>query len=312
MLIFDSLNYYIKLRPNVQYLTFSIAIIGIIGNISTVILFSKSKTLRKHSFSYFSQAKAISDTIFLIYCIKNWIYSIYNVNLDLVHPIFCKTSTYFSYASITTSMCLVAILSLDSLLTICCIYDRFRTCFSSQKWPRILLILAAFIYGLAFEMILPINLVYQVFTFMDGDSLTTCLISADNLRTSIWIFVGNIIFLILFVNLLSSLKLICSLWSGRNRVTRENSKDLREAKVFRDERKLAVASLGFSFMSILFKLPVAVISIYLNLTELDLDLSALLMSINGILLAIECANSFYVNLFLNSIFKKELLNIFFT
>lgn len=292
---FEALNYFQKIFYVAQNINFSLSTIGIIGNLLVILVFGR-QALRKFSYSFYSEAKAIVDLIFLLFSVKNWTGSILGYNLDLTNQFFCSISLYIPYSLMIANVWLIALISLDRLITV--VYpNRFR--FLKKNRVQIVLVVGVLLFSFSSLIQTAINMRFVVF-----GSAVSCSPKPDVYVLANWILVGNIIGVVVFLNGPLNLKLIWHILASRKRVTM--SLAAQKTKSSSKDRKLAMTSIVLNFIALVCRLPLGALTVYSFMSGAAIDQTRAVLSITGVLVAIECADAFFVNFFLNSLFRKEL------
>lgn len=306
MVDYKNLNYFQRISYISQNVQVIVSLFGIIGNILVICVFFR-RSLRKYSYSFYCQLKALGDTIVLLYTFKNWSSNVLDANLDTVSPFFCLTSVYAAFSLDVWCMCLLALISLDRLLMV--MYpNRFEPL--KNRPLQIVFISALLIYSLAVNIILPLNTSFVTSQIGNQTTQSACLASPEILAEHSWIFVGNILVLILLVNNAVNIRLIVFIVSSRRKVANHHeSGTTNRSTSFRD-RKFAITSIGQSLIAVTCKLPLGIVTIASNYLNLDFDTFMSLISISVSIINIEHAAAFYVSMFINTVFYQEFMRAF--
>lgn len=293
---FESLNTYQRANFIVQYVTIIINIFGIIGNILLICVLSR-KSMRKYSYSFFSIAKSIVDTVVLVYAFRNWARFNYDTNLDIINaPICIIFNRFIVYITFFMGVVFLPLISIDRLVTI--VYPN-RFGFFKKLWFQWLLVVIVFVYSVLFNIILPLNtnLIYT------PSGAKICSLVFSEFTKHSWMQVGNIVGFILILNTAVNIKLIWHIKSSRRRVELKKKSD--STRTSQRDRKFAITSIGLCLMAFFFKLPTAIVIIVTNKLNLDMDLFALLFAVSILVFDIDCASAFYINMLLNPMFVRE-------
>lgn len=296
---FNDLTIYLKVNYVFLNIQFAIAVVGMIGNILVILVFAR-KSLRKYSYSFYCQMKACGDMIVLLYAYRNWANFVLDSNLDLTAPFFCVLNQVLPYVAGAFALEILVIMSLDRLLTVA-YPNRFKLI--KKKWLQVLVVILVAAYSWGINIVLPFNTQYTV-TQVGTQTIISCTISAAISIIQSWIRNGNILFIILIVNNSLNIKLIWFIISSRKRVannsqTRSTSKD----------RKMAISGIGLSLTALICKLPLGVVTVISNYQKLPYDQAIMITYISITLLVVENAASFFLNMFLNSMFRDELFKM---
>lgn len=298
---FSVLNTYQKANFIVQYVTILVNVFGIAGNILLVCALSR-RSLRKNSFSFFSIAKALVDTVVLVYAFRNWARFNYDTNLDTVNSFFCVIFNRFViYVCFFMGILFLPLISLDRLVTIVYPYR-----FQMIKKPLFqwLTVLAVFVYSVLFNIILPMNT--KLTSSANGTVLACTLVFSEFTKHS-WMQVANIVGFTLLVNMSINLKLIWHIVSSRRRVESKTASTATSSKLrtSRRDRRFAITSVGLCLMAFVFKLPTAIVIIVTNSWNLNMDIFAFLFAASIFVFDVDCGSAFYVNYALNPVFARE-------
>lgn len=98
-----------------------------------------------------------------------------------------------------------------------------------------------------------------------------------------------------------NVKLIVFMVSSRKKIATSNTSSARDSK----DRRFAVITVGLGLFAFVVKIAVAVSVIINNYAALASDLSSLIVFTNACVLSVENASAFYVNMFVNSVFRRE-------
>lgn len=305
---FETLNYYQRINYIFQCLTFSICVIGIVGNVLVIVVFSH-KSLRKYSYSFYSQVKAVGDTLVLLFGIRNWSRFVMDANLDTLSPFICAVfNKYLIYVGTILSIWLIAFITLDRLVTI--IYpNRFH--FFRKRWFQFTIVGIVFVYSNVVNIMLPINtnLKTQPSKTQNSTLVTTCLATPEILAKHSWIISSHISVVILVFNNILIVRLILFIAASRTKVsaTTRQSKNRISSK----DRKFAITTIVLSLLAVVFKLPKMMVNIIMESAGLTDDYYQMWFSIGITIYDIEAGCSFFVNLLLNSVFFSNFMRTFF-
>lgn len=308
MVNFGSLSFYEKLSYIFSNLTFAVSLIGITGNLLAVLIFSR-RCLRKYSYSVYNQSKALLDTLVLLNCTFVSANYIFGFNLNDQHEFFCFFGFYARYVALIASMCLVTVTSFDRYVVVA-LNNRY-TCLN-KRWFQAFVVVCVLVYACLVEILILLEPVYRTVHVNNSTSVrASCRMSNDVANKVSWIYVGNIIVLILLVNNFVNIKLIVYIASSRRRVASSISMmfggDRIMSRTAIRDRKFALASIGISCTAFVCKLPIGITIIVLTTTRVDFGLSLFLLNFNLMLLAVESGSTFFVNMLVNTVFHDETL-----
>ena len=275
---------------NVQVL---ISLIGIVSNTLSVFVFERKK-LKKHSYSIYWKIKACSDIIVLIHSFRHWSRHFLNADIDLISEFFCRFNEYQPFVASSISSCLETLITLDRLFTVV-FANRFKII---KKRPfQITIISLAVAFSLLTYISLPLrnHLVEVSGTLM-------CEIPRET-KTFIWVYsLANVIIINVMIIPILDLTIISHIISSRRTVRRLK----RTAKT---DRKFAINAISLNLTGLLLKLPLLIgslLSIYFNLGHKQTEM---VFSICLSVILLEKIDMFFVNVIVNSIFRREFLSM---
>lgn len=302
MLNYYSLNTYQQVTYIFQCIQSTIGVIGIIGNIFVFIVFSRPN-LKKHTYSFYCRAMAISDIGVFIFTFKNWASYILEADLDVVSPFFCSINSFLIYLLGGQSILMLTVITADRMLTI--VYmNRFS--FLKKRWFQWLIIFIGILYNALLDILLPINtrLIEIDLGTNSSQSIKLCFLDTKIFEKYGWLVLANFFFWNILVNNILNIKIIWFIVSSRRNVAR-NSSNLRNSTL--RDRKFAITSIGLNLTCMILKLPLTTALLIINTTVFSLDQ---ITEIQTIVITIACLDngfSVIINFFVNSIFHDEFL-----
>lgn len=304
---FENLNIYDKVSYIGLNMQLVIGTMGILGNLLVIILFSR-RSLHKYSYSLYIRFKAVFDLTFLLFNMRNWARTVLGADLELVSPFACAFFGYMDYFLGTVSQTILLIISIDRLFTV--VYsNRFQI--FRKRWFQYLLLLAAIVYGLCLNIMIPINKTILEIPIGNNQVLRYCYLSSDLTAKQIWIATINVIGVILTVNSLISFKLFMHIRSSRNKVAsyggNNNQSSERKQK---NDRKFTIAAIGQSIFVFGFKLTGGLLNVVVLSIDIRVDLLIMIYTIAIMFLIVEGVTSFLVNYFVNTTFREEFMTVF--
>lgn len=308
MINFANISTFRKLNFIFRNITVLISILGTFGNILVIIIFFR-RSLRKYSYSLYSQVKALGDIFILVYQFRIWSNITWDANLDIVNVFFCKADEYLLYLFCVACLWLLALISMDRLLIVA-YPNRFKI--YNKKWFQVILILIAFAYSAGVNILMILNSNYSV---SSRTGLGNCMVSLDILTTQSWIYAGNIFGIVLMLNNALIIRLIVFIASSRKKVTtisstnntQTSSTTVPKRNSSHKDRKLAVSAIGLSLTAFVCKLPFSVFLIISINAKVSSEITSMTQSICIAFMTLENAASFFINMLLNSMFKDEFL-----
>lgn len=280
---------------NIQAL---IAVFGILGNILVIIVLNR-KSLSKYSYSFYWKTLACSDIIFLINILRYWADFILDVNLSLVAPIFCHLNEYQVHVFGCMSMWLLSIISFDRFVVI--VHPNSFKAFK-KHWFKFALISILFVYSMLINIRLPLNSQLLLVENGSKQSSWVCYLPEEVFETTAVLFTVNILLANIVVNNILHVVIFRHIYLSR-RTSLPLSRSLARHK------RIMGAVTGLNIASFTSKIPMALGIFLANYYSLDRDQSQMILTITMTFGICDNADLFYVNMLVNSIFRKELLKM---
>ena len=285
------------------YFTFIIAdieaaiiVIGLIGNVITIIIFSR-KVFRSNSISTYCIALAIFELGTIIELIADVYCLTQNKNIfDQSDPI-CKF--YYSFYTWLASIqpWIIVAFSLDKLLSM-----RVNSpAILKKKWFQWSIVTGIVLFSIGLYIYVPIYI--RIREVLPGLSLCDVTsIGFFNIHIILFIFETCLVpFLFMII---TSILIILLLIKSRNSVA-QNSQVSRDRKS--RDRKYAISSISFNLSFIVLKLPLSIC--YINLAYFSLY-DPIFFNIVFFLYSLNMSMSFFIHILSNSIFRREFLVFF--
>lgn len=283
--------------------TFVFQIIGIVDNLILVGIFSR-RSLRKYSYSLYSQAKAISDILFILINIRNWIKVVLDIDLQLTNQFLCVITAYGDFLFISISHLLLLFMSIDRLVTV--VYpNRFQ--FIKKRWFQCLLILVAIVYSVCINIAIPIFTSILEIPLVPTLSLKFCYTPVDVFIRQAWIILANITGIVLTANSIINLKLFSYIKSSRNKVASHGDNSHQRSQ--KNDRKLAVTSIGQGLVAFIIKAIGGVLYVIILQANISLEITYMIGTFLNMIFVIDCGASFFINMIVNGIFREELFHV---
>ena len=269
---YESMNYYQKLTFIFQNIQLVIAIIGIIGGILNICVFSR-KALKSVSFSFYMKAISLCNIIASIYTIRK--------NLDTESIFFCKTD---DYQAISVALWLINVISVDRMTTF--VYsNNHRLQIFNKKWFKVAILLILIVCALI--IIMPLK---NEIPLVTGSTIQMCM-SPD----SGTILSYTILTIILF-NIALNIKIIVFVIQSRKKIstTVEN-------------RQFVVNAIGLNFSCLACKSTFLICSFVITYFPMSGDLAKLIFTISLTISIFDNAFTFFINSLMNPTFYDEFL-----
>jgi hypothetical protein len=293
-----------------HYFYVAVLITGITGNVIGFIVCSQKK-LGKTVFATYFRFLIFIDTCTLI-CSPLWFLNTeeFDFNLSLISNDFCKLSKIIQYMP-ATSCWIMVVISLNRLIII---NFPTRFIFHKKRWFQIVVCFGLLIKDfLIYSQLYFQQVVYEYVYADSGEmneatneavhSLIGCLITdIKGPQILSWIDLLNANVLPFFLVLVCTCLILKHLIQSRRNVS---SCGNQQERIKRD-RKFAFNAIGINIIFVLFTLPQAIFSLYANYF-IDSSLQNYFVTIHFflVLYLANFGSSFYINVWVNSIFRDE-------
>jgi hypothetical protein len=308
----DSISLEIHATKIVWYIALLVVIIGVIGNVLSFAVCSRPN-LKNTVFSVYFRFVATVDTITLVLntFLQKFINYQFNFNILTYSNDVCRLFKIVAWVLTVTSAWTLAIISLDRYISI-----AFPTRVSIRKnmWFQLticflLLVKDLIYYGQLFFSFIETSNSYDNSTNQTLTSSTCQVINYDALY---WMDLFNMCLvpsLIMFICTYLILKLLYD--SKKSLSTRSlNLNKTRPAAISKRQQKLAITSLSLNVFFLVINVPMAGFQIFAYYVKLEEHLNKLILSVVYLLYYSNFSFGFYINVWVNSIFRKEFFNMF--
>ena len=277
-------------------ITISVILLGLLGNILTVMVFSRP-TFRKNSISIYCISLAIFDSHIIYDAVIYFITLLYNYLVITYSDAACIAISYITYGFNSIPTWILIAFSIDKLKSL-------KKLSNGMKRPIIhyMIILSIVLFNLILYIEIPIYLRLVTIDIF-GVKLTLC----DS--TTLWfgeainiisLIQGSVIPILILVG--SSIYTIKLLRDSRRKVNlTEAAADKRRVR----ENKYAITSLTFNILFIVLKTPFFIVT-----TIGYSNFSVYVLYFMNLLFALNFSISFLVHFALNSLFRRELSILF--
>lgn len=281
-----------------RYVKIAMISTGIIGNLITVIIFSR-KAFMKNSISTYTQALAISQCLILIQLIIDVNSLVNKTQLQNLNDGWCKAVMYIQTETNAIPGWILVAFSVDKTLSM----RRIQISLLKNIWFQRLVIAIIVVFNLILYIEIPITIKLQQYSnyvkilYCDFATLDyfTVFIVINLLESTLIPFA---------IMMISSVVTIRLLYKSRRSL--EKAGNVNRERKSRDA-KFAITSIAFNFMYMLLKTPNFVWYIlYAN----KISMSPYFLSISFFLFLVNCSATFFVNFATNSIFRRELFILF--
>ena len=288
------------------YFELVIGLVGVIGNILVIIVFSR-QSLRNYTYSFYSRAMAISDICLMSFPIIDWVGSNLGANLLMVSQMFCKIIEFMPPFFGLFSLNMLTLIAIDRMVTI--VYPK-RFLVMKKLWFQCLMIVIAILIVLSTSIITALN--YDLIELNQpnsSQSIRLCVISSPEMNAiEVWIVLIYFMTLNIVINNILNIKTIRYIMASRRRVNENVT--TRNGSLSSRDRKFFICSICLNVASMVLKLPFFIAILIVTYSNLSVEKISLIMKITGTLTFIDDGLSFFVNLKVNSLFYDEFLKLF--
>ena len=291
-------NYYERGSSESKHAQALTALIGLVFNTLSICVFEK-KQLKKHSYSNYWKAKALFENIILLQVIIHWIGYFYKLDVDLISTFFCRFNQYQPYVAGGFSLWLETVIILDRFFSI--VYpNRFKFIKTIRFQIAVFFIIG--VYSLIINLNLLVNLRLDVKT--GSNNTWICHASLNALKISSIIGLLNTLAVNILINPVLDLIIICYITNTRN----NNIRRLNRSSII--DRKFAISAIALNMSSLLLKLPFQTVVLISNVLRLKNDEISILYSVGLCMLLIDKSDIFFINILVNSVFRRQFLLMF--
>lgn len=282
-----------------QHVQTLIGLVGIIGNILSIFVFSCEK-LRNASYSFYFRIMAFSDILMLIHTLRHWARVVLNYDLSVINLIICKLSDYQPMVAGHFSLILQTIILIDRLFMIV-YHNRFTII--KRKWFQMTLVSAVFLFCSIANFSMYLN--HQIIEVENSDSKhLLCSLPIEVSKKNFLRF--YIEFPILFlINCFAQIKLIVFIFNARGRVANRVGD-----RISMRDLKFATSSIILTIFTFFTKLPLGLGAFVSGFFRLPQEQVRIVFTICITCACAANAASFYINMLFNSIFREEFFNLF--
>ena len=285
------------------YVQLFIGLIGLIGNVLVIVLFSR-RSLSKYSYSFYCRAMAISDSGIMTFTFLDWASFNLGANLETTGPLPCKIVEFFHEYFVGVSIFLLTIIAIDRMLAI--VYPK-RFIVLKKRWVQYLVVVTLAFFVLLTCIIVPLNTDLIEFRRKNSTELIRfCLIQPRIANIQMWVIISIYIGLNIIINNFLNIKTVRFIMGSRRRVATNG----RNSSLSSRDRKFAVCSVSLNLAAMILKMSLFITLIIANYSNISFNVLGLLIKITGLINYIDNGSSFFINLFFNSLFYHEFLKLF--
>jgi hypothetical protein len=283
-----------------------VIIAGIFGNTLVIILFSKKKF--KHTiFSIYFRLLAFTDSSnLLILTLTKFLTFKFNINVRIVNEFLCKAFLIMAYVLPSISTWLLVVISLDRLISIV-----WTTKFMLRKKSSFQIAVSVFV--VVFSVLCYFQLVFSVLeikneskNYTNGSMITTTIKKCSPIGLGLlnWLDLSVSVFVPFCLMIIFTSITVVSLFNSRRKNLGSKSVNKRR------DVKFAITSVCLSLVFFLLNIPLNIFHLVENYVEIDSVVENLLEITVFLIYYTNFASLFYITVLVNSIFKKEFLEMF--
>lgn len=302
-----------------SYLLPLTVLFGIIGNIISIIIYSRKSFNKKTSSSmvFYFKVLAFTDIISLLQFIQYIFEPFFGFKLKDTSDFACKVLMILNYTPAATSAWIEVLIALDRMVYLNC-QNRFKLL--KHKTFQIKIILTIFIMNIILYLpvsfdfklknLIPAKLDQLDETSYFNKSFIFCK-SSNKLNSLIISYIDLVNFTIIpfFLMIITSIINVSSLYKNRYKFSKKNTCSIPRSNSKRRELKdlqFAISSLSLNFIYLIFNLPITLINI-INLYFIN-EYSEFLFSLSIYLFFLKLSLPFYIYFIVNTNFRLELFS----
>ena len=300
----------IMIKTIIVYSYSAISLIGLITNSISFYIFSR-KRFRNTIFSTYFRFYLVFQTLNLIYPINKIFEFNYAAYFSNISNFTCWFRFYFGYVNFAIVSWFLAVISVDRYLSIC-----YSSKYLLRKKLSFQLLISLFLIIFNICYYVPFCFHYLKETTINSTNSTTKVSVFKCVSPGIWIDIMDLFqqilipffFMILFTFLTAKNVF-------RSRKINNFSTNSSTSKTISNDRKFAISSITLNILFLLFNLPHILLKIinqmssYLYLNHYNL--LRIIQSISYFFFFLNLSSTFFINLYVNSMFKSELELIVF-
>ena len=275
-----------------------ILVLGSIGNFFSFIIFSRNE-FRKTHYSLYFRVLAFTDTFTLLFIPAIFMRYYFGNDIKQTSYFMCKFFNYFLYWVPPISGWILVVVSFNITLSII----KLKTFLFIKKIKiQIAIVFILFVFNSIFYLPLPLYEIYQ--DYSNGSIITHVCYELEQVVITYWMDLFNSTIVPFGFMLIFSTITLKRLIKSRSRVNVESTNKLKSRDV-----KFASVSVILNVFFFVLNLPICVYYLVANYVELDELDSNLFYIITLPAYYLNFSVVFYVNLFSNPLFRKELFVI---
>ena len=274
-----------------KFLQGPIGILGIICNTLAILVFQRKK-LKKFSYSFYWTILLVFENLLLLFSFKHWAKQFFEVDIYTISLLYCRLNHFLPFAIATFTIYVEMLIILDRFITI--IYGKKCNIMKQKSFKIIVL-----------SIMLVASLIVNIKIFFDYrldiyNGTLTCNTSVESKLLHSIIYLINILIFNLIINPIIDMKIISHIVS-----TRGNRGLLNRSAMI--DRQFAISAVTINILSLVIKLPFSIgsiLAVYFNLDPVNFEL---VYTICANISLIDKCDSFFINMIVNSVFRREFL-----
>jgi hypothetical protein len=291
-----------------------IFIFGLLGNILSFVVFSRKK-FKKTLFSIYFRVLNIADIYTILFALVDFLKYKLGHDMEKISIFFCKTTFYSLFAVSPISGHILAIISIDRFIT-----TRFPNRFTIKNKTSFQIFICFFICLFNLSYYTPMIVFRQFESLSKNDSNSSQESYACNLNDdciSYWMdFFNSTVFpfalMIIFTSF--TLKLIFNSRAAIRQAAgvrvNKRSNSIQQTTFKIKDIKFAITSITLNLCFLVLNFPVVTYSLLSVYISFDQDLNDFIYVLTEFFFYVNAGLLFYINILVNSIFKKELYKMF--
>lgn len=300
-----SKNYTFYVIEIVNLWSFFLLVVGIVGNMFSFRIYSR-QTMTKSSFTIYFRTMSLADLIITLHIITFILRNMFDIDLHVQSNILCKSVDLVLFVTSPISAYSLVAISIDRFIKIK-FSRRFELMY--KRSFQIALVVCIVVYnvcfygGILWSKQLNVNVQYD-----NETNRSSLAYSCDDLP-SMQIFyqmdVLNSTIVPYALMVFFSCATIVVVFNSRRKILTSTTIGVRKS---RRDRKFAITSITLNTIFLTLNLPIVLFLTYGNSVEGNLH--SMLFEIFNAVYYTNYATNFYVQLAVNSIFRREFLGIF--
>jgi hypothetical protein len=268
-----------------------IYILGFLGNVVSFIIFSQ-KRFKNTIFDVYFRTLNIIYSFTITYTLFDYFNYQFDANVQTISWLFCRFNLYLIYSIAPVAAYLLVVISLDRMLS-----TKYPSKYLMRKNKRIQILVCIFflIYNLIYYIPLAVYQSYEE-TFNNLTNMTDVKCTLNDGGVVYWMDLFNSTLIpFIFMTAFSTITVRHLFKSRLNISNRINQKDYR----------FAITSISMNVCFFVLNSPIVIVPLVFNYVIIDSKLYDLLYVIAIIPYYIDFGLIFYINIFVNSLFRQQ-------